>query len=104
MRYTLAGEARSAAVLVEIDPHPDHAGFWVISVYHLFPGEDNGGFVELHGRGIRVDRPEVQAALRKSLLTAHDFRTDHAWQAEPAKNYPPYAVCEHRRAWSESLR
>jgi hypothetical protein len=103
-RYSIVGRSRYGATLVQVDPHPDHPGYWAMVCYHLFPGDDStGGFMEYIGRGTRLDVPEGRAVL-SAFLGGCEFRAEGEWHEEPASRWTPHAVAEYRKARQAELR
>jgi hypothetical protein len=99
-RYVAYGRTRRFRAVVEIDPHPDHPGYWVLTCYTSEPGENAGGIADYIGRGMRLDLDGVL----DHILSACEFRQASEWIAEPASTCGvPYAVQMYRQDWRYQL-
>jgi hypothetical protein len=96
-RYLIAGRSKYGAALIEIDPHPDHSGYWVTRCSHLIDGCDTG-FCEYCGRGVKlegvvIDGQEID--MIELMFRSYGFEPGTEWFAEPAR-YPPIAAAWYR--------
>jgi hypothetical protein len=62
--YRILGHSHLGMAYLEIDPHPDHPGFWTMTFYHLV----GGGFADYIGRGIRLDSARLLRQLFECVL------------------------------------
>jgi hypothetical protein len=99
-RYLAYGHTRRFPAVVEVDPDPDHPGYWVLTCYTSEPGENAGGIADYIGRGVRLDLDGVL----DHVLALCEFRQTSEWSAEPAGNcVVPYAVQMYRQDWRYQL-
>jgi hypothetical protein len=101
MRYSCLGRDKHKVgipCLAEIDPHPDHPGFWVCAFYFL---AGDGSYVEYCGRGVALTREFSGKKVLSSVLEASCFEPTHHWHEEPAKVTEPSPVFWYREDYEK---
>jgi hypothetical protein len=81
--YVVDGHSqRFGECFAAIDPHPDHPGSWVY--LFDFGCQEDWGFTEYCGRGVRLD-----ANLLTKILQRTDFTPDGPWEETDPDPEPP---------------
>jgi hypothetical protein len=82
--YRSAGPSRHGYTLVEIDPHPDHPGFWTVRASFAHAIQERS-FTEYIGKGVRLDHPDFDVLA--DLFAGWDFRP-RRWLRRKASGRP----------------
>lgn len=97
-RYVLCGELEGSEAFVEVDPHPDHPGYWTFALYNL---RESDPYADYLGRGVS---PKGLTEFILPHLAEQGFRPDEDWIVHPVDpSREPQAVTWRREDFEQML-